>query len=180
MRARWATSPWARSPHVGLQTDAWLPRNPQDLSLDVQSDLSSVRWAARDRSAPLRWLPSHSLMWGQEDSRRQPQALRACPSRESRAPCRGPRPCPAALPPGGGTAPPWAHAMRGFPSGTLEVQAAPAGRRPTTSGLVRRAARGPQPSDHITRATREMLRPEPAQRKVSRHRTCPGPGHQHT
>lgn len=125
-------------------------------------------------------LPSHSLMWGQEDSRRQPQAPRACPSRESGAPCRGPRPCPAALPPGGGTAPPWAHAMRICPSGALEVQAAPAGRRPTTSGLVRSAARGPHPSDHITRATREMLRPEPAQRKVSRHRTFPGPGHQHT
>lgn len=80
---------WAQSPHVGLQTDAQLPRNLQDLSLDVRSDLSSVRWAARDRSAPLGWLPSHSLMWGQEDSRRQPQAPRPVPSWGSRAACLG-------------------------------------------------------------------------------------------
>ena len=80
-------------------------------------------------------------------------------------------------------APQRGSATRGHASAlpqTPPVQAAPAGRRPTTSGLVRSAAHGPHPSDHITGATREMLRPEPAQRKVSHHRTCPGPGHQHT
>lgn len=48
--------------HIGLQTDTWLPRNPQDLSLDVRSDLSSARWAARAGQHPSGGLPSHSLM----------------------------------------------------------------------------------------------------------------------
>ena len=95
------------------------------------------------------------------------------PRTQSWFPGPAPRPCPA----GGGTSPPRAPAMLGCPSSAREVQAAPAGRGPTTSGPVRSAAHGPHPSDHITGATRETLRPEPTHWTVSHHRTCPGPGY---
>lgn len=93
-----------------------------------------------------------------------PQALRACPSGRTahlvQVPGPAPWPCPWRS-----TAPPWAHAMRICPSGALESRQPLLEEEAHNFWACQTCCPWPQPSDHITRAAREMLRPEPAQRK---------------